>query len=94
MVAHWLIQSVFIPDLLRLIASYLHKYEVAIRFVCRHEYLSLKSMPYPWDEWVCQYSAEYGQLSVLQSLRAQEPPCPWDDSVCEYAARNGNLSVL
>ncbi len=89
-----LLQRVFIFDLLKLIASFIDKYDVTIRFVCKQARDELRKIPFPWNCYVCLHAAWNGRLSVLQWLRAQNPPCPWDDRVCEYAATNGHLSVL
>jgi hypothetical protein len=96
MVARWLIQSVFCQYLLRLIGSFLDKYDVTFRFVCKHAYMSLKASRFPRDDGirVCQYAADNGHLSVLQWLRAQQPPCPWNDWVCSSAAIYGHLHIL
>ena len=47
----------------------------------------------PWDESVCAWAAEYGQLEVLKW--AWERRCPWNwRAVCVNAAWGGHLEVL
>jgi hypothetical protein len=36
----------------------------------------------------------YGQLEVLQLMRAQDPPCPWNAGSCANAAMRDGLEVL
>ena len=44
------------------------------------------------DEYTCASAAEYGELYVLQYLRANG--CPWSESTCNTAAEAGHLEVL
>jgi hypothetical protein len=43
---------------------------------------------------VSSVAAEYGQLEILQWLRAQIPPCPWSTWTCVSAAKRGHLEML
>lgn len=47
-----------------------------------------------WTAGVTAEAADFGQLQVLQWLRALDPPCPWNEGVCNAAAENGHLPVL
>lgn len=42
----------------------------------------------------CNTAAEYGRITILRWLRAQDPPFPWDEQTCSHAAYNGHFEVL
>ncbi|GFH52669.1 hypothetical protein CTEN210_09145 [Chaetoceros tenuissimus] len=46
----------------------------------------------PWNEYVCEYAAMYGNLKALKWAR--ENGCPWDEDTFNRAAQYGNIEIL
>jgi len=51
-----------------------------------------KEMGCQWDEWICEFAAEGGNLQVLRWAR--EHGCKWNQMTCAVAASRGHLEVL